>query len=568
MNLCGHGSPRPFLVRRSHAAIVTLAVILLLAQPGAGTPAQGEAQDPPPEQPTFRIEANFVRVDVYPTRDGKPIRDLKPEDFEILEDGRPQTIETFEHVEVRGFRPQEERREPQTVTEARAMAEDPRSRLFVLFLDTYHTQLAGSHAMRPALIDLLNRVVGPDDMFAVMTPDMSAADLAFARRTTTVEGELTKHWYWGRRDRLADRDPAEERYVACFPSSEFGMIAGFDRQCRDPRDPTGRSLTTQPADFYTGVASEMIARRRERRVLDAFRDLTLYLGGVREERKAVIAITDGWALYRPNPHLARLGVCDPAPGAQRVGTGPDGRLTTDVDRARGGRFTDTRQACEEDRQVLAHLDNWQAFHDLFDYANRFNVSFYPIDSRGLPVFDAQIWEGVPPALDAARLRNRIESLRTLAENTDGLAVVNSNDFGPGIRRIVDDLTSYYLIGYYSTNTRFDGKLRSIRVRVTRPGVDVRARRGYRAVSEEEIARAGEMTATAVAAAPPSALQHAIASLAAVRHDTRFLTHVSWIAAPFTTSSPGRRATCGSRASSMRRRCGPTAGRLALKRRFS
>jgi VWFA-related protein len=442
-----------------------------------------------------------------------------------------QTIETFERVDVRGFTPHEERREPQTVTEARAMAEDPRSRLFVLFLDTYHTQMAGSRAMRPALLDLLNRVVGPDDMFAIMTPEMSAADLAFARRTTTVEGELTKHWYWGRRDRLADRDPEEERYVACFPSSEFGMIAGFDRQCRDPRDPTGRSLTTQPADFYTGVAREMIARRRERLVLDAFRDLTLYLGGIRDERKAVIAITDGWALYRPNPHLARLGVCDPVPGAQRVGTGPDGRLTTDVDRARGGRLTDTRQACEEDRQVLAHLDNWQTFHDLFDYANRFNVSFYPIDSRGLPVFDAQIWEGVPPVLDAALLRNRIQSLRTLAENTDGLAVVDSNDLTPGIRRIVDDLTSYYLIGYYSTNPRFDGTMRSIRVRVKRPGVEVRARRGYRAVSEEDLARAGEMTATAVASALPSALQNAIASLAVVRHDTRFLTHVSWIAAP-------------------------------------
>lgn len=534
----GHGSPRPLPVRRSYAAIVTLAVILLLAQPGAGTPAQEDSQDPPPEQPTFRIEANFVRVDVYPTRDGKPIRDLKQEDFEILEDGRPQTIETFEHVEVRGFTPQEERREPQTVAEARAMAEDPRSRLFVLFLDTYHTQIAGSHAMRPALIDLLNRVVGPDDLFAVMTPDMSAADLALARRTTTVEAELSKHWYWGRRDRLADFDEQEQLYTHCFPdSSELGMGVGIDRSCRDPRDPRGETRAAQPADFYRGVAKEMIARRRERRVLDAFKDLTIHLGGIREERKAVIAISDGWALFRPNPHLARLGVCDPPPGTRPVGVGPDGRLTTDVDRARGR--LGTRETCEEDRQTLAHLDNWQAFYDVFDYANRFNVSFYPIDSRGLPVFDTQIWEGVPPQVDAALLRNRIESLRTLAEATDGLAVVNSNDFAPGIRRIVDDLTSYYLIGYYSTNAKLDGKMRSIRVRVKRPGVDVRARRGYRAVTEEELARAREMTATA--AVPLTAVQTAIAGLAAVRPDTRFVTHVSWIAAPLDEGASGAKS---------------------------
>ena len=74
----GHGSSRPIPIRRSHVAAVTAAILLLLAQPGAQTPAQGDAQEPAPEQPTFRIEANFVRVDVFPTIDGKPVRDLKP----------------------------------------------------------------------------------------------------------------------------------------------------------------------------------------------------------------------------------------------------------------------------------------------------------------------------------------------------------------------------------------------------------------------------------------------------------------------------------------------------------
>ena len=69
--------------------------------------AAGASQTPPksPEQdrqrpPTFRTEANFVRVDVYPTIGGKPLDDLRRDDFELLEDGRPQTVDTFEHVRI------------------------------------------------------------------------------------------------------------------------------------------------------------------------------------------------------------------------------------------------------------------------------------------------------------------------------------------------------------------------------------------------------------------------------------------------------------------------------------
>ena len=64
------------------------------------------AQDP--QQPTFRTEANYVRVDVYPSSNGAPVTDLQKDDFEILEDGAPQTIDAFEHVMVAGSVPQDE----------------------------------------------------------------------------------------------------------------------------------------------------------------------------------------------------------------------------------------------------------------------------------------------------------------------------------------------------------------------------------------------------------------------------------------------------------------------------
>src|SRR5262249_12765359 len=76
-------------------------------------------------------------------------------------------------------------------------------------------------------------------------------------------------------------------------------------------------------------------------------------------------------------------------------------------------------------------------------------------------------------------------LATLANDTDGIFLIDSNDLRKQLRRIADDLTSYYLIGYYSTNPRLDGRYRTIKVRSKRPGVEVRARQGYRAASAAE-----------------------------------------------------------------------------------
>jgi hypothetical protein len=147
--------------------------------------------------------------------------------------------------------------------------------------------------------------------------------------------------------------------------------------------------------------------------------------------------------------------------------------------------------CDADRLQLAQLDNDRQFRDLLDAANSANASFYPIDPRGLAVFDTPIVRldvpGPPPpptispSADLAMLRGRINSLRTLADATDGLAIVDSNNLAGGLKRVVDDLSSYYLIGYYSTG-RLDGKFHQISVRVKRPGVRVRARRGYLAAT--------------------------------------------------------------------------------------
>jgi hypothetical protein len=120
-------------------------------------------------------------------------------------------------------------------------------------------------------------------------------------------------------------------------------------------------------------------------------------------------------------------------------------------------------------------------------ANRSNVTFYPVHPRGLVVFDSSIEENVSLQQDAANLRVRLDSMRALAVDTDGDALINTNNIEGGLKRIADDLSSYYLFGYYSTNAKLDGRFRSITVRVKRPGVRVRARRGYRGRTAEEVA---------------------------------------------------------------------------------
>ena len=71
-----------------------------------------------------------------------------------------------------------------------------------------------------------------------------------------------------------------------------------------------------------------------------------------------------------------------------------------------------------------------------------------------------------------------DSLRVLSDETGGFAVVNTNDIAGAFERLVEENSSYYVLGYYPSNDRRDGRFRKIEVRVNKPGLTVRARRGY------------------------------------------------------------------------------------------
>jgi VWFA-related protein len=441
-----------------------------------------------------------VRVDVYPMRGGRPVDGLTIEDFEVLEDGVRQKIEAFEHVVISAAGPQETRHDPSSQREALQEAANPRSRVLLFFLDTPNVTVDGSHRIKEPVIRLIDRIVGPHDLVGIMTPAMSTSNVVLARKTQVLEQQLRENWAWGTRFGLL-LDEREQAYHACYPP------------------------LPNEKDHHSALTKALIARKRERATFEALQDLVRWLHGIREERKAIITITEGWVRYRPDHDLMKLrsygSYREEPPGRDEILVGPTGKLTT---KPTGELDPDllSKRECDTDRMRLAMLDNDQFFRQIVEDANRANASFYPVDPRGLPAFDSPIGPDAPPSVsvDQAILRERLESMHDLAAATDGLAVVGSNDLDAGLRRIGDDLTSYYLLGYYSTNPALDGKYRRLQVRVNQPGVDVRARRGYRMPTAEDVARAKAET-EAPAAKTPSAFAVAMGTLSRLRPDARF-----------------------------------------------
>jgi VWFA-related protein len=490
------------------------AAALSAAQSPASTPAQSQTPQSQSQQqdqrpPTFRTEANYVRVDAYPTRNGVPVQDLTADDFEIFEDNKPQAIQQFEHVLVSPAGPQSERAEPNTIGEMKQLMSNPRNRVFVLFLDIQHVTVEGAWHAREPLIRLIDRMLGPDDLVGIMTTRMSAADLVLARKTQVMASGLRDIWPWGERFTLL-QDEKEKLYETCFGGTEATR----------------------------SVFSEMVARKRERQALTTLYELVTYLRDVREERKAIITVTEGWLLFGENHDLTRprvvnplTGATEPVPGPDPVGVGPDGRLTLHKNNTVASADY-TKEECDRDRLALSLIDDARYVREtLIPAANRGNATFYTIDPRGLPAFDTPI--GPEPPLDIVTdrlvLTRRLDTLHMLADNTDGIAVVNNNDLDKGLKRIAADLSSYYLIGYYSTNAKLDGKYHTIKVRVKRQGIDVRARKGYLSPTEEEV-----MTAKRAAAAPipvaAAAVGSAMNALSRLRPDTRFSMNAVAIAA--------------------------------------
>jgi len=124
--------------------------------------------------------------------------------------------------------------------------------------------------------------------------------------------------------------------------------------------------------------------------------------------------------------------------------------------------------------------------DVVSAATRANVSVYSVDPRGLVTgMEGAIEIGSFASDNSIKstdllneLRIEHDSLRLVAEQTGGFAVLDQNDVRGAFDRILQDNSSYYVRGYHPTNDKQDGRFRNVQVTVAKPGLSVRARKGY------------------------------------------------------------------------------------------
>ncbi|MEO7192102.1 MAG: VWA domain-containing protein [Vicinamibacterales bacterium] len=434
------------------------------------------------QRPVFRGSASFVYVDVYPRRDGKVVDGLTAADFQVFEDGKPQTVELFEFLRAEPNTPDAERRDPNTQEDGDRQAADPRNRVFVIYLDLYHTTVTGSNLARRPITEFLDRTISPTDVFGVITPEVLVSQLVFGRRTESVEKQLSQFWTWGQADRaVMDRTPIERQLIQCASAAapELGEL--------------------------------LVRLHREDLLLGNLENLMVRLRDLKDERKNILFISEGWVPQGQHPELASLG----SGSVPTVGTGSTGRLGI------GNMQVGARDNSWCDRQLghLAYIDFAQRFRDLLSSARRSNVTFFPVDVGGLRTYaPTAATSGPQPTSSPASAR----TLRELAENTDGFAIVDTNDLVGAVRRVSDSLSAYYLLGYYSTNTNADGKFRSIEVKTRQPRISVSARRGYLAPTAAMVAAAA--AAPSSAASAPSGVDDELSRLGRLRPDAELFSY--------------------------------------------
>jgi VWFA-related protein len=409
------------------------------AQPSPPQPAAQQPASQEPErsqQPPIRRGINFVRVDVIVSDNkGQPILDLKPEDFSISEDGKAQTIEQFSVVKIDNAAQVEDRPASSIrndYDEEREAAR-PDVRLFVILLDDYHVRRGNAMGVRRPLIDFLQNQVGPADLIALMYPLTPVSDIRFSRDRDALMGAIER--FEGRKFDYQPKNQFEEQY-AFYPAS-------------------------------------VVERIRNQVTMGALKAAAVRMGGLREDgRKSIIFVSEGFTGTLP-PQLN-----DPVASMPGLGNPTRRRPTPDVSNTQTDRV-----------EFMNTVDLNNDMRDVFEVANRQNTSIYAVDPRGLGTFEYDINEGVGQSSDRRALNSSLDTLRVLADNTDGRAILNRNDLAVGMRQIIRDSSAYYLLGYTSTQAPTDGKFHKIEVKVARRGVDVRARKGYWAFTAADAARA-------------------------------------------------------------------------------
>jgi VWFA-related protein len=405
------------------------------AKPQQADPAKAQAQSP--EKPTFKVQVDLVTNDVM-VRDanGNFVPDLTKDDFEIYEDGVKQDIisMTLSHggrVTNVMAPPPPPPPEGIILPPSRPKS-DVSGRIFLFFVDDLHLQFHNTGRVRELFTKISKQLVHDGDMFGIVSsgPSSIAIDMTYDRSRLT---EAIK------------------------------KMAGNE---------------LKPSDIINGPSGSdgpSEVRYRAHVAFSTVSDVLNNLEQVHNRRKALVYVSDG---YDFNPFQdARLGLMDPnSPFAQNEMAKSQNQANQ---QAGGSTGPDSLTQQQQQGEEFADADLARELGDLTRAANRANATIYTIDPRGL-VGGSDIDEQVDPTQWNDYIRKSQDSLRVLADETGGIAVVNQNDFDKALKKIDADSSDYYVLGYYSKNPDPTKRRRMVAVKATQKGValSVVARKEY------------------------------------------------------------------------------------------
>jgi VWFA-related protein len=407
-------------------------------------------QEPPRVQastPTFPARVEQVTVDVVVVDgSGRPVTDLRPGDLEVFENGVRQVVSSFDLFQAKapalgtaaGAAPGAS---PPRVS-TNADAEDRRGRTFVIVFDDIHLRAATAQRAKAAVAEFLRKETREGDRVTLLatgggvwwTTRLEAGRGELLELVKRLDGRLVPET---RRDWMSDYEAMRihvfrdnmilNRVQRRFETYGIPTMTQQSQHVRDMMAVEDPVVTSRAAELYFAAAARNhVTLGAMARALEAL----VYVRG----RKSVVLVSEGFVY-------------------------------------------DTQLA---------------EFKRLIDSSRRVNAAIYFVNGRGL--------EGLPDALTAeystilpvedlgfafSQAAETTEGSESLAADSGGFTLRNSNDLASGLKRISDETRAYYLVGYNPTNSARDGGFRKIEVRVRgRRGLQIRARKGYYAPSDE------------------------------------------------------------------------------------
>jgi VWFA-related protein len=422
--------------------VLTGLTVALSAQAPAPPQAPPAPQTPSraPQTPTFRIQVDLVTTDVL-VRDekGNFISDLKKDDFEIYEDGVLQDISSMTVVTggrvTNALLPPPAAPPEGIILPATRARNDISGRIFVFFVDDQHLQFHNTGRVRQLFEKIQKELLHDGDM-------------------------------WG----MVSSGPSSISQQMTYDKTRFTELI---------KKITGNEL--KPDDIINGPSgpggpSEI--RYRAHVAFSTVEETLKNLEQVHNRRKALVYVSDGYD-FAPFAN-SRLGLMDPSsPFAQNELARSQNAAAAQAAQCGGDAQDPTRDLGNlKQNEEFADADLARELWDLTRTANRANVTIYTLDPRGLVGPLSDLDDNVDPQQWAEFVRKSQDSLRVLAEETGGLAVVNQNDFNKALKRIDAETSDYYVLGFYSKNPDPLRKNRRLEVRIKRPNANLVFRKEY------------------------------------------------------------------------------------------